>query len=138
MKTALYAGKFFPFHEGHNEVAVKALQVFDTLCILVCDDDLDTAHARAMAINEVHKDNDRIAIATWNGLLADFVSQNNFTAIVRGLRNITDLQYEKDLQYTHEDLGITIPFAYFISSRELSHISGTTKRALAKYLQPQG
>lgn len=137
MKTALYPGKFFPFHIGHAEMVHKGLELFDAVCILVCDDNLDAAHARAMQINELYKDNNRIAIATWSGLLADFTNQNSFNAIIRGLRNTTDLQYEKDLLYNYEDMGIQTPFVYFMTSRENSHISGTMERAKAKYASPQ-
>lgn len=135
--SALYPGKFFPFHEGHEEIVNQALKMFDTVTVLVCADDLAVAEQRGISIAQLFAHNARVAVGTWNGLLTQYVNegQMEYTAIVRGLRNTTDLQYEKDLQYTHEDLGVGIPFVYFITSRELAHISGTTKRAIAKYLK---
>ena len=133
--AALYPGKFYPFHEGHEEIVNQTLKVFDTVTILVCDSDLDEALKRGHEIVKYFEHNKRVGVATWNGLLAAYTNENPFSCIVRGLRNTTDLQYEKDLQYTHEDLGIGIPFVYFITSREKAHISGTFKRAIAKHIQ---
>lgn len=137
VKNALYPGKFYPFHEGHEEMVNNALKVFDTVTVLVCDDDLAKAEVRGVTVAKIFEHNARVGVATWNGLLTHFVNGANgqYDCIVRGLRNTTDLQYEKDLQYTHEDLGVGIPFVYFITSREKAHISGTFKRAIAKYIQ---
>ncbi len=60
----------------------------------------------------------------------DLVKELNAEAVVRGLRNGTDLQYEMNQQYWNEDLGLNVPIVYFITDRKLSHISSSAIREI--------
>ena len=104
-RVAIYPGSFNPWHEGHEDVLNKAKKVFDQVHVIKYGVD-------------------------FQGLLSDYLKGKDYTAIVRGLRNGYDLQYEQNNQYWYEDLGITIPIVYFITDRKLGHISSTTIRAV--------
>ena len=105
MKKAIYPGSFNPWHEGHQNILDKAKKIFDKVDIAVYGKD-------------------------FTGLLSDYLKGKNYVAIVRGLRNGYDLQYEQNQQYWYEDLGIKIPVVYFITDRTLGHISSTAIRTV--------
>lgn len=134
MRIAVYPGSFNPWHEGHYDVLKKALKVFDRVIIAVGenpDKPLTQAAAIANISNEFECDR-RIAVVPFSGLLVDFVTQVGATAVVRGIRNGVDLEYERTQQYWNEDLGIKIPTVCFITDRKLTHISSSAIRAIEK------
>ena len=149
MKIALYPGSFNPFHSGHMDILNKALKVFDKIIISAGRNpdkhtwdynfDLLIGHSDYSYKNEQEP---RIKLIHFTGLLVDFVKELEtgrnggkpikVDAIIRGLRNGHDLQYEQNQQYWNEDLGLIIPIIYFICDRKLSHISSSVLRQLDK------
>jgi len=105
MKKAIYVGSFNPWHEGHQDILDKARKVFDQVDVITYGKD-------------------------FTGLLSEYLKDKEYDAIVRGLRNGYDLQYEQNQQYWYEDLGVSIPIVYFITDRTLGHISSSLIRAV--------
>jgi pantetheine-phosphate adenylyltransferase len=110
MKKAIYVGSFNPWHKGHQDVLEKAKKIFDIVDVKIYGKD-------------------------FKGLLSEYLKNKNYCAIIRGLRNGYDLQYEQNQQYWYEDLGISIPIVYFITDRKLSHISSTAIREVQQCLK---
>lgn len=149
MKIGLYPGSFSPWHNGHTDILKKALKVFDKV-IVSAGRNPDKEHwdynldALCGFPDYQYKDGNppRVEIMHFTGLLVDFIEELRcgrnggksiqIDAIIRGLRNGHDLQYEMSQQYWNEDLGLDIPIVYFICDRSLSHISSSTIRALEK------
>lgn len=125
MKRAIFPGSFNPWHDGHQEVLDKALKIFDE--VVVC---------QLVNPEKEYENNDiagSLVIHRHTGLLRDFVSSayllgEPFCAIVKGIRNSHDFEYEKIQQYQNEDLGVEIPVVYFFSSRHMVHKSSTAIR----------
>ncbi len=135
MKRAIYPGSFNPWHEGHEDIMKKALQVFDQVIIGVGvnPDKGKEGVIRAMAtIPEYYEDDPRVAVVPFEDLLVDFVQRMNAHAVVRGLRNGQDFEYEKIQQYWNEDLKLGVPIVHFISDRKLVHISSSAIRAVQR------
>lgn len=107
MKKAIYVGSFNPFHKGHQDILDKALKVFDKVDVITYKKDFD-------------------------GLLSEYLKNKDYCAIIRGLRSGYDLEYETTQQYWYEDLGIEIPIVYFITDRNLRHISSSSLREIQK------
>lgn len=131
MKKALYAGSFNPWHDGHADILKKALKLFDIVYVMQGHNPNKIAVKdksflwKATAIDEV-----RVETGMFNGLLSNVVKTLKPDALIRGLRNGHDLQYEMNLQYWNEDLGVDCPIVYFVCDRKLSHISSSAIREL--------
>jgi pantetheine-phosphate adenylyltransferase len=138
MKVALYPGSFNPWHVGHTDVMEKALGVFDKIIIAVGVNPEKTSTDIDERVEKLCKnphiawqiEKGKVEVKSFEGLLVNFVKTVDACAIIRGLRNGHDLQYEMNQQYWNEDLGIEIPFVYFITDREYAHISSSMYRLL--------
>lgn len=131
-KIGLYCGSFNPLHEGHLDIINKAMLVFDK--VIVAQAIQPGEHFEALAIDADPK---KVECITYDILTVELIERIKPTAMIRGLRNPTDLTYEQSFQYVIEDqlidlFGIELPFVYFISPRDLVHYSSTTFRALAE------
>jgi len=132
MTTAVYPGSFNPWHKGHEDILRKSLRVFDEVIIAVGINP-DKINILPSVTHIVDKDiQTKVQILYFEGLLVDFATEKKVDAVIRGLRNGHDLQYEMNQQYWNEDLGLEMPIVYFICDRTLSHISSSAIRALKK------
>jgi pantetheine-phosphate adenylyltransferase len=138
MKIAFYPGSFNPWHEGHEDILAKALKVFDKVIILRltnsekkdANEELQFEESNNVEFYEF-KDM-MLNIAIGNALLHLNIKDAQY-AVIRGLRNSQDLEYEKAMQYWNEDLGLAIPTFYIMSDRKLVHISSSAIRAIRKF-----
>lgn len=128
MKIAIYPGSFNPWHKGHQDVLDKALKIFDKV-IIARGKNLEKENEMEPLIQF---QDSKIECRTFDGFLKDFIKSNNVTAIIKGLRNGQDFEYEKIQQYWNEDFGIEIPFVYIISDRNLIHYSSSALRQINK------
>lgn len=134
-KLALFPGQFDPFNESHEEIVAQASALFEEVLILVCDPVEELAKQRGMHIAELYQNYSNIGVGYWSELLVNFLQGTRVTAIIRGLKNNTDLNRERSLYYSHQDLGVQIPFIYFMNSREKAHISSSIYKEGLKYIQ---
>ena len=140
MKTAIYPGSFNPWHQGHRDIMHKAEQIFDH--IVIAQGFNPEKYEEGQVKEELRKITGiyscKITHIVFTGFLTELIKslnrQGDYTidAVIRGLRNGNDLQYEQNQQYWYEDLGLQIPIAYFITHRDLGHISSSAIRAIDK------
>ena len=137
-KVAVYAGTFSPWHAGHADILNKALKVFDKVVVAIGENAEKQCYR--VGRNEIPQfSNGCVEIVLFTGLLTDFILKTNskkepYVAIIRGLRNGSDLQYEQNMQYWNEDLGIEIPVVYFICDRKLSHYSSSMIKEIGHHV----
>lgn len=139
-KVCIFAGSFNPWHCGHDDILEKALNVFDRVIVAI-----GVNPEKSEFVNhcpQEFKDSfiqqrfyERVEVCNYSGLLVDEIKRQkkegiNIVAFVRGLRNGNDLQYETNLQYWNEDLGIEVPTVYFITDRKHGHISSSSIRQI--------
>lgn len=132
MKVALFPGSFNPWHEGHEDILNQALKAFDKVVIM-------------RAVNpEKEKSGDmefpqhllvggRVEVVEFTGMLRDFVSGAGYAAVIKGIRNSEDFEYEKMQLYFNQDLGMDTPMFYVIADRRMVHKSSTFIRSLRKF-----
>lgn len=128
-KIAIYPGSFNPWHEGHEDILQKALEVFDMVVVLQGHNPKKPQVKDKSFLLEATK-SPNVEAGFFNGLLVDAIHSIKPDAIIRGLRNGYDLEYEINLQYWNEDLGIKVPFVYFVTDRKYGHISSSAIREL--------
>lgn len=154
MKIGVYPGSFNPFHVGHFDVLQKASKLFDKIIILKKTNEttliqMGNNYEQISGEKIIYNDPNsvfinstlgktKIVFHSFNCLFYKRIKEleelhGEFSGVIRGLRNGNDLQYEMNLQYTNEDLGINVPFVYFITDRKISHISSSTIREINSF-----
>jgi pantetheine-phosphate adenylyltransferase len=137
MRIAVYPGTFNPFHEGHADVLEKASYAFDRIIVAIgINPTKGMSVSHLEEVNKAVKSKDYgvdVMVDSYTGLLADYVKDTGASAVIRGLRNAEDFEYEKITQYWNEDLGITVPTFYVVSDRKLVHLSSSAIKALEMF-----
>lgn len=130
MTRALYTGSFDPMTNGHLDIITRSAKMFDELVVGVIVNPnkkcLFTKEERVAQIKEVIKDLDNVKVDCFQGLLADYVNENNFDAVVRGLRATSDFEYEIQMAQMNDRLfNPGIESVFLMTSPEYSFISSS-------------
>lgn len=134
MKKAVFPGSFDPFTIGHKDIADRALKIFDYLIIGVGFNinkpDIDNIVAdRIKTIESVFAGNKRVKVAAYTGLTVDFAKKNGAGFIVRGLREVKDFEYERNLADTNAAIS-DIETIFLTARPELGFVSSSMVREL--------
>lgn len=139
MKIGIYPGSFDPITLGHLDVIVRASGIVDQLIIGVLRNSnkhpLFTAEERVELIERVIKENNlqSVKVEAFDGLLIDYVKKKDASIIVRGLRAVTDFEYELQIAQTNHKLDKTIDTVFFTTSVEYSYLSSSVVKEIASY-----
>lgn len=138
-KVAVYPGSFDPITYGHLDIINRALKIFDNIVVAVASNSsknsLFPIHERLDLIRAVLSSNDRVKVDTFDGLLVDYVLSQKSTVIIRGLRAVSDFEYEFQLAQINRGITLevetlfmmtSVPFSYLSSSvvKEISSLNG--------------
>ena len=134
--TALFAGSFDPYTIGHHSLVERALQMFDKVIIAVGYNSGKgssmTADERVAAIATHYQGNDRVEVHAYNGLTMDFAREVGATVLLRGVRNIKDFEYERELADVNKQIG-GIDTVLLVSEPGYSSVSSSVVRELMRY-----
>jgi len=137
MTTAIYPGSFDPITYGHLDVIERAAKVFDQLIIGVLNNyskkSLFSVEERLEMIREVTFQYPNVEIRAFDGLLIDFTEKVNAQVIVRGIRAVSDFEYELMMAQTNKRLRDNVETVFFATSAEYSYVSSSTVRELAYF-----
>lgn len=136
MKIAVFPGSFDPITSGHEDLIRRASLMFDKLIVAIGVNSqkkyLFDLEQRLAWLEEVFADDDKIEIADYNGLTVRFCKKVNANFIVRGLRNSSDFEYEKQISQLNNILGEGIETVFLVSQPKYSHISSSIVREILK------
>ncbi|OHD62502.1 MAG: pantetheine-phosphate adenylyltransferase [Spirochaetes bacterium GWF1_49_6] len=136
-KIGVYPGTFDPPTNGHIDVAIRASHFFDTLIIGVGNNPgknpLFSADERVAMLEEIFKDSPNIEIRPFSNLLINFVSECGAMALVRGLRAVSDFEYELQLASFNYHLNDTVDTVFFMAREENLFVSSSIIREIAQY-----
>ena len=137
MKIGVYPGTFDPITNGHIDIIKRAYQLFDKLYIVVPNNigknALFTTDERIKLIKAVLIDYPDIEIASTDKLTVEFAKSVNATAMIRGLRMVSDFDYELQLATINKQLDSSIETVFIMSSHEYSFLSSSSVKEIAKF-----
>lgn len=135
-KIALFAGTFDPYTIGHHRIVERALQLFDRIVVAIGVNSkkrTDTGtDARIENINSIYRDEPRVEACAYEGLTVDFARKVGAQYLLRGVRNVKDFEYERDLADINLKIG-DIETVFLVSEPQYAAISSSVVRELIKY-----
>ena len=137
MLRAIYPGSFDPVTYGHMDIIERSRKIVDELIVgVLCNKakmPLFSAEERVKMLKEVTKEFRNVRIVPFNGLLVDFAAGMKADLIIRGLRAITDFEYELQMSQTNHKLEPNVETMFLTTSIEYSYLSSTTVREIAAF-----
>ena len=135
MLRAIYPGSFDPVTNGHIDIIRRAAAISDELIVGVLQNKAKTplfsVEERVIMLREVTKNLKNVKVIPFEGLLIDFAAQMDAKVIVRGLRAITDFEYELQMSQTNRKLNADIETLFLTTSLDYSFLSSTTVKEVA-------
>lgn len=135
MKTAVYPGSFDPITNGHIDLIERALCIFDRLIVAVAQQrsksPLFTMEERVEMARETTKKYDRVIVDQITGLTVDYVRRQGASIIVRGLRAISDFEFELQMALMNRKLDNTIETVFLMPSIQYSYIRSSLVKEVA-------
>ena len=137
MKTGIFVGTFDPFTIGHNSIVRRALPLFDRLVIGVVGDNVNKPNMRPVeerikSITELYQDQPAIEVKPYFGLAMDFARSEGAQFIVKGVRSVTDFEYEQWQADFNRRLG-GIEAILLYTGPELASVSSSALRELSHF-----
>ena len=139
-KIAVYPGSFDPITFGHLDIINRGLRIFDNVVIAVAKNStkngLFTIEERIELIREVLKGNDRAKVDTFDGLLVDYVRAQQATVIIRGLRAVSDFEYEFQIAQMNRSITQDVETLFMMTSVPYSYLSSSIVKEVSSLHGP--
>lgn len=133
-KKAIYAGTFDPFTKGHENIVERAIEVFDSVTILLAKSPtkkpLFTPDQRVEMLEELYKDNDKVFVDSWEGLVVDYAREKQIHTLIRGLRPTGDFEIEFQMASMNNKLFSDIETLFFMTEGQYYFVSSTLVREI--------
>lgn len=137
MRIGVYPGSFDPVTLGHLDVIYRSSKLVDKLIIGVLNNSakkpLFSVEERVTMIEEATKEFENVVVESFNGLLVDFADLKGANVIIRGLRAITDFEYELQIAQTNHKVNPKVDTLFLTTSVEYSYVSSSVVREIGMY-----
>jgi len=136
-KLAIYPGTFDPITNGHLDIAKRARRLFPNLVLAIAPNarktPLFTLEERLEMIRQATKGLEGLHVESFNGLLVDYVAQKKSIAIIRGIRAVSDFEFEFQMALMNRKLDANIETVFLMPSEEYSYLTSTLIKEVASY-----
>ena len=138
MKRAVYPGSFDPVTYGHLDIIRRAADIFDDLTVSVLNNQQKTplfsVDERVKILEEATKDIPNVKIDSFSGLLINYAKENDIHVAIRGLRAITDFEYELQIAQTNHKLSAgKLDTMFLTTSLEYAYLSSSSVKEIASF-----
>ena len=137
MKKAIYPGSFDPVTFGHMDIITRSAKIVDELVVGVLNNSaknsLFSLEERVSMIKEMTKDIPNVKVASFDGLLVDYMNEIGATIIIRGLRAVTDFEYELQIAQANHVQNEEIETIFLTTDLKYSYLSSTIVKEFASY-----
>jgi pantetheine-phosphate adenylyltransferase len=137
LRIAIYAGSFDPITRGHEDLIHRSLEFVDRLIVAVATNSakqpLFTPDERVALIQEAVGGESRIDVRSFSGLLVDFAAREKANLLIRGLRAVSDFEYEYQMALMNRHLSPRLETVYMVPSLDTTYISASLVREIARY-----
>ena len=137
MKKAIYPGSFDPLTLGHLDIIERSARIVDELVVGVLNNSaknsLFSLDKRVSMIKEMTDSMPNVTVTSFNGLLVDYMREIDATIIVRGLRAVTDFEYELQIAQTNHVENPEVETIFLTTSLQYSYLSSTIVKEFASY-----
>jgi pantetheine-phosphate adenylyltransferase len=135
-RTVVYPGSFNPITNGHTDLVERALHLFDHAVLAIGtsinkDPKVDLADRIALCEKVLAQYGDRVSVEGFNSLLVDYVRSKDTRFVLRGLRTVTDFDYEFQMAEMNRSLDPQIEYVFLPTSKDCSFISSTLVREIS-------
>lgn len=137
MNIAIYPGSFDPITNGHLDIITRGAKIYDKLIVAVlvnvdkkC---LFTIDERVELIKRVTRNLDNVEVLSFDGLLVDFAKMHNSKVILKGLRTVSDFEYEFQMALMNSKLNSEIETVFMMTSSAYSYVSSSSVKQVAKF-----
>ena len=130
--VAVYPGSFDPFHEGHVAIVERATRIFPNVVVGILQnagkDALFTPTERAEMVREIYQDNPAVEVRSFSGLLVNFLQEIDTTIIIRGMRAVSDFEYEFQMALMNRRLYPEVETVFLTPKEEYLYLSSRLVR----------
>ena len=136
MRKIIYPGTFDPIHNGHIDIATRAAKLFDVLEFVVAvnveKDPLFTVEERLALITDSTKHINNIKVNQFTGLVVDYAKSSDSIAIIRGLRHVSDFEFEFQMAMMNFHLNPDIASLFMMPDEKYIHLNSTVVKDVVK------
>ena len=137
MKTAIYPGTFDPVTLGHIDIIQRATTLFDRVIVSVAESShkqpLFTAEERMAMITDAVTGLERVSVTSFEGLLMEYAEKEDAVAVIRGLRAVSDFEYEFQMALINRRLSSRVETVFLMPNEQYTYLNSSIVRELARY-----
>jgi len=137
MKIAIYPGSFDPVTNGHLDILERAMKLFDKVIITIARNSvknpLFSEKERLAMIKEAVKDLEGVEVDSFDGLLVEYARKKKATAVVRGLRAISDFEYELQMALMNRRLNEQLVTVFLMPNEKYTYLNSSIVREIARH-----
>ncbi|GAA0734752.1 pantetheine-phosphate adenylyltransferase [Clostridium oceanicum] len=137
MKVAIYPGSFDPITNGHLDIIHRASKVFDKVIVSILVNPekkgLFSIDKRVELIKKVTKDCENVEVDSFQGLLVNFMNKKESKVIIKGLRTVSDFEYEFKMALMNNKLDSSIETVFMMANAKYSYVSSSSVKEVAMF-----